>query len=129
MEKNYRINKRTNNYSQNQVLEPFKKATDEADTSRTDIKQTRKRAAISVCLNFILAFDKVLAGILAGSSALLGDAIHSATDIMGSAATFFGMWLAGKQHPSFPMGFIKEAGVELILTKDSVNTEQNNNEL
>ena len=38
MEKNYRIKKHPNDYSQNQALEPFKKTPDEADTSRTDIK-------------------------------------------------------------------------------------------
>jgi Co/Zn/Cd efflux system component len=104
MEKNYRIKKRANDYSQNQALEPLKKAPDEADANRTDIKRAHKRATISVCLNYILAFGKGLPGILSGSSALLGDAIHSATDIIGSAATFFGLWLAGKQHPSFPYG-------------------------
>jgi len=68
MEKNYRIKKHPNDYSQSQALEPFKKAPDGADTSRTDIKRARKRAAISICLNFILAFGKGLAGILSGSS-------------------------------------------------------------
>ncbi len=120
MEKNYRIKKHPNDYSQNQALEPLKKAPDEADTSRTDIKRARKRAAISVCLNFILAFGKGLAGILSGSSALLGDAIHSATDIIGSAATFFGLWLAGKQHPSFPYGLYKAETVATLVTSVAV---------
>jgi len=60
MERNYRIKKHPNDYSQNQALGPLKKAPDEADTSRTDIKRARKKAAISVCLNFILAFGKGL---------------------------------------------------------------------
>jgi cation diffusion facilitator family transporter len=120
MEKNYRIKKRVSDCSQKQVLELFKIEPDEADTSRTDIKRARKKAAISVCLNFILAFGKGLAGILAGSSALLGDAIHSATDIIGSAATFFGLWLAGKQHPSFPYGLYKAETVATLVTSVAV---------
>ena len=108
MEKNYRIKKHPNDYSQNQALEPFKKAPDEADTSRTDIKRARKRAAISICLNFILAFGKSL---LVGRW-LLGlkpDQVAVAEIKEGTAAVL-----------------LKEAGVELILAKDPASTEQDN---
>lgn len=103
-----------------QDLQPANAAPDEADASRTDIKRARKRAAFSVCLNLMLAFGKGLAGILAGSSALLGDAIHSATDVIGSAASFFGLWLAGKQHPSFPYGLYKAETVATLVTSVAV---------
>ena len=120
MEKNYRIKNRASDFPQKPGLEPFKIEPDESDTNRTDIKRAQKRAVISVCLNLILAIGKGLAGVLAGSSALLGDAIHSATDIIGSAATFFGLWLAGKQHPSFPYGLYKAETVATLVTSVAV---------
>ncbi len=75
---------------------------------QTEIKKARGRAAFSVILNLLLSIGKGTAGILGGSSALIGDAIHSATDVIGSAAAFTGLWLAGKKYPSpFPMAFTK----------------------
>jgi cation diffusion facilitator family transporter len=120
MEKNNPITNRVTDFSQKPVSEPFKINSDDSDTNRADLKRARKRAVVSVCLNSILAFGKGLAGILAGSSALLGDAIHSATDIIGSAATFFGLWLAGKQHPSFPYGLYKAETVATLVTSVAV---------
>ena len=107
-------------FNPSQDSQPISAAPNEADANRTDIKRARKRAAFSVCLNLILAFGKGLAGILAGSSALLGDAIHSATDVIGSAASFFGLWLAGKQHPSFPYGLYKAETVATLVTSVAV---------
>lgn len=93
---------------------------DEAVTTRLEIKRARRRAAVSVGLNVILALGKGLAGLLAGSSALIGDAIHSATDVIASAASFGGLWLADKQHPSFPYGLYKAETVATLVTSVAV---------
>jgi hypothetical protein len=53
------------------------------------IRQARKRAAFSVLLNLVLTTGKGVAGVIGGLSALVGDAIHSATDVVGSLAAWF----------------------------------------
>ena len=45
------------------------------NTPQNEIRKARKRAAFSVGLNLLLAVGKAVAGILGGSSALIGDAI------------------------------------------------------
>lgn len=55
-----------------------------------------------MCINLLLASIKGAAGIIGSSSALIADAIHSATDVIASAAACFGLWVADKEHPSFP---------------------------
>lgn len=68
--------------------------TSESSSSVAEIRRARKRAAVSVRLNLSLAIGKGLAGVLAGSSALLSDVIHSGTDVIASAAAYIGLWLA-----------------------------------
>ena len=81
-----------------------------------EIRQARKRAAFSVLLNLLLTLGKGVAGVVGGSSALIGDAIHSATDVVGSLAAWFGLWLAGKKHPSFPYGLYKAETLATLVT-------------
>jgi len=85
-----------------------------------EIRQARKRAAFSVLLNLLLTLGKGVAGVVGGSSALIGDAIHSATDVIGSLAAYFGLWLAGKQHPSFHYGFYKAETLATLVTSVAV---------
>ncbi|NNK85731.1 MAG: cation diffusion facilitator family transporter [Desulfobacterales bacterium] len=85
-----------------------------------EIRKARKRAAFSVVLNLLLSVGKGIAGILGGSSALIGDAIHSATDVVGSAAAYVGLWLAGKNHPSFPYGLYKAETIATLITSIAV---------
>ena len=87
---------------------------------RADIQKARSRAALSVSINLLLASGKGVAGVIGGSSALLGDAIHSATDVIASASTFFGLWLAGKEHPSFPYGLYKAETLATLFTSVAV---------
>lgn len=96
--------------------DPSIKPTDSADVSGTEIRQARKRAAFSVLLNLLLTLGKGAAGVVGGSSALIGDAIHSATDVIGSLAAYFGLWLAGKKHPSFPYGLYKAETLATLVT-------------
>ena len=92
----------------------------ESSSSLVEIKKARKRAAFSICLNLLLALGKGVAGILSGSSALLGDAIHSATDVIASAAAYIGLWLAGRQHASFPYGLYKAETVATLVTSVAI---------
>ncbi len=88
--------------------------------SQEKLAAARKRAAISIGLNLFLAVGKGIAGVLSGSTALLGDAIHSATDVFASTAVFVGIWVAGREHPSFPYGLYKAETVAALITSMAV---------
>lgn len=85
-----------------------------------DIHSARRRAAVSIALNFLLATGKGFAGIIAGSTALVGDAIHSGTDVLASLATYVGLYVAGREHPSFPYGLYKAENVATLITSIAV---------
>ena len=101
-------------------LQYNRQAVDAPVAIRADIQKARSRAALSVSINLLLASGKGVAGVIGGSSALLGDAIHSATDVIASASTFFGLWLAGKEHPSFPYGLYKAETLATLFTSVAV---------
>jgi cation diffusion facilitator family transporter len=88
--------------------------------SVNEIKRARARAAVSICINLSLALGKGIAGVIAGSSALLGDAIHSATDVIASTAAFIGLWLAGRRHASFPYGLYKAETIATLVTSIAI---------
>ena len=83
--------------------------------SRKELASARKRALFSVFLNTCLAAGKGAAGVLSGSAALVGDALHSATDVLGSGAAYIGLWLAGRRHPSFPYGMYKAETLATVI--------------
>ncbi len=82
--------------------------------------KARKRAAFSFILNLLLAVTKGFAGHLSHSTALISDAIHSATDVLASCATFLGLWVAGKKHPSFPYGLYKAETIATLISSLAV---------
>ncbi len=84
--------------------------------SKIRLDKAKKRALISMALNMFLAFSKGVAGVMSGSAALIGDAIHSTTDVFASTAIFLGIWLAGRKHPSFPYGLYKAETVATLVT-------------
>lgn len=83
--------------------------------SQEKIAESKKRALVSICVNLFLAIGKGTAGVLSGSTALLGDAINSATDVFSSTAVFIGVWVAGREHPSFPYGLYKAETVAALM--------------
>ncbi|CAB5114014.1 Cobalt-zinc-cadmium resistance protein [Olavius algarvensis associated proteobacterium Delta 3] len=85
-------------------------------SGEAEIRKARWRAGVSILVNLFLAVGKGVAGVMGGSSALVGDAVHSATDVVGSSAAWFGLWLAGKKHPSFPYGLYKAETLATLLT-------------
>ena len=84
------------------------------------LKTARRRAAFSVGLNLLLSVVKGLAGVFANSTALISDAIHSATDVLASGAAYVGLWVAGKRHPSFPYGLYKAETVATLVISMAV---------
>ena len=94
----------------------YKPVTDAFEGCKVEIKKARSKAAVSVCINLLLASSKGAAGIIGTSSALIADAIHSASDVIASAANCFGLWLAGKEHPSFPYGLYKAETLASLFT-------------
>ena len=75
---------------------------------------------MSIALNMFLAVIKGEAGVLSSSTALISDAIHSATDVLASMAAFVGLWVAGREHPSFPYGLYKAETVATLVTSIAV---------
>jgi cation diffusion facilitator family transporter len=100
--------------------QPHQTMLNEPSSSMDEIRSARKRAAFSVALNLSLALAKGVAGVLAGSSALLSDAIHSGTDVIASAAAYIGLWLAGRKHPSFPYGLYKAETIATLVTSVAI---------
>jgi len=91
-----------------------------SEQSKQDLQSARHRAAVSIALNFGLAAGKGAAGIFSGSTALIGDAIHSGTDVLASLATYIGLYVAGREHPSFPYGLYKAETVATLITSVAV---------
>ncbi len=91
-----------------------------SDKSKQDLLSARRRAAVSIGLNFCLAVGKGVAGVASSSTALIGDAIHSATDVLASIAAYVGLWVAGREHPSFPYGLYKAETVATLVTSIAV---------
>ena len=88
--------------------------------TQSELKSARSRALISIGVNIFLATVKGVAGVLSGSTALLGDAIHSGTDVLGSMAAFIGLWVAGRNHPSFPYGLYRAENVATLVTSIAI---------
>lgn len=88
--------------------------------SQSQLKNARRRALISIFLNIMLTVLKGVAGVMAGSTALIGDAINSGTDVVGSMAVFVGIWVAGRNHPSFPYGLYKAETIASLVAAGGV---------
>lgn len=66
--------------------------------------QVANRVAwVTIIMNVVLALGKLLSGILAHSSAMISDAVHSASDIFSTFVVMIGIKMAGKskdkEHP------------------------------
>jgi len=82
---------------------------------------------ISVVANVVLTIVKGIAGILAGSTALIADALHSLVDVLGSALVWIGIKIAqkppDKAHPygHFKAESLAELGVGAIIIFTSLS--------
>jgi cation diffusion facilitator family transporter len=81
------------------------------------MNKLEKTAIISAFATAIIAIVKFLVGTLFGSVALVADAIHSFTDIIGSVAVFFGARFSNVKSKKFPYGLYKlENLISLLLS-------------
>lgn len=66
-------------------------------------KVTMRISAVGIVCNLALTLFKLVAGILAASSAMIADAVHSASDIVGSFVVMIGAMISNKapdsEHP------------------------------
>ena len=60
-------------------------------------KKIRRTGAITLAMNAFLSVFKLLAGLLAGSAALVSDAANSASDVLSTLIVMFGARLSGKK--------------------------------
>ncbi len=91
-----------------------------SEATQAELRSARRRALISIGINLFLAIGKGIAGVASGSTALLGDAIHSATDVLASVAAFIGLWVASREHPSFPYGLYKAETIATLTTSIAI---------
>ncbi len=59
-----------------------------------------KVSAVSIAVNLILSFVKLLAGILASSGAMISDAVHSASDVFSTIIVIVGVVMSQKKSDS-----------------------------
>jgi len=85
-----------------------------------EIALAQKRALLSVAVNGFLTLLKGFFALMAGSTALLGDAIHSATDVLASGATLVGLTLARRKHPAFHYGLYKAETIATLVSSVAV---------
>ena len=62
----------------------------------------RRVAAYSAFFNISLTVIKAVLALISGSAALLSEAIHSLTDVLGNVTVFIGITISRKKSPHFP---------------------------
>ncbi|MBR6073408.1 MAG: cation transporter [Bacilli bacterium] len=109
-------------------------------------KVANKVSIIAILANLILAIFKLLAGIIAHSSAMISDAIHSASDVFSTIVVIIGIKLSGKEaDKDHPYGheriecvaaillsivlFATGLGIFINALKTIINGEYNNMEV
>jgi len=80
------------------------------------LKQGEKAAGISTITIFLLALAEALVGFLSGSIILITDALHNATDLTASFASWFGLRISQrKPDERFPYGYYKAENLATLL--------------
>ena len=85
-------------------MEKIKTKTQENYSSETEFRQVANRVSlVTIIGNIALSVIKLLAGIIAHSSAMISDAVHSASDVFSTFVVIIGIKLASKkpdkEHP------------------------------
>jgi len=80
------------------------------------VAKARRTARSAAVVVFLLALGKAIAGLLAGSAALLADALHSAADLLALGSSWFGLFLASRKPTErFPYGFYRAETFAALL--------------
>lgn len=66
------------------------------ETEHSDKKTAMKISAVSIIVNLVLSAFKMLAGIIAGSGAMISDAVHSASDVFSTIIVMVGVNISCK---------------------------------
>lgn len=66
------------------------------ETEHSDKKTAMKISAVSIIVNLVLSAFKMLAGIIAGSGAMISDAVHSASDVFSTIIVMAGVNISCK---------------------------------
>lgn len=61
-----------------------------------NVKEANRNSIITIIVNISLSVFKLIAGIFSRSSALISDAVHSASDVLSTIAVIFGINLASR---------------------------------
>ena len=78
-------------------MEKNKKLTRESNAAESDFqKVANKVSTVTIIGNVMLSVVKLLAGIIAHSSAMISDAVHSASDVFSTFVVIIGIKLASK---------------------------------
>lgn len=86
-------------------------------SSSVEKRLTIKVSRISILVNIFLVILKLIAGIVAHSSAMVADAVHSASDVFGSFLVIIGANVSGKEaDKAHPYGHDRmECVISIIL--------------
>ena len=82
-------------------------------------KMKEKIAGLSIFVNFILGFGKILVGMLSGSASIFAEGLHSGMDVFSSFISFLGIRISKKpvdeRHPYGHYKFEVLAGLVITL--------------
>ena len=76
----------------------------------------KKIAATSAIINIVLTVTKALLALFSGSTAILSEAIHSMTDVLGNLSVLIGISISRKKSHNFPWGLYKVENIVSIIS-------------
>ena len=84
------------------------------------IEKSEQVALLSFLNNVALVAIKYTMALLSGSTALIADAIHSLTDVIGSVTLWIGLKVSKRRSKSFPYGLYKVENLVALLTSFAI---------
>ncbi len=76
-----------------------------------------KRVALySVAVNIVLTIVKGWLALISGSAAVLSEALHSLTDVIGSLSVWIGIKISRVKSPQFPWGLYKVENIAAVIS-------------
>lgn len=76
-----------------------------------DSKLAMRVSRHTICINLLLTILKLLAGLIAQSSAMISDAIHSGSDVFSTLIVMIGVHISGRKARWQPSVRPRAAGV------------------
>jgi cation diffusion facilitator family transporter len=79
-------------------------------------EEKKKVALFSTLLNVVLVLLKSGLAVLSGSAAVMAEAIHSFTDVIGSLTVLMGISISKRKSRSFPWGLYKVENIAAVVS-------------